>query len=453
MTVGNTADKVSQFILDLQNALQERRLYGAGHALTAAAKEKALTSLREAMAGRAEITIGVIGGELAFGPEPLYNLTRTAKNLITALMAHKVEKLSFTGDVPPGDMGSFLDLLASGAGAAPADISGMKSIAVSGFGREQTEAAAGGVTAVEAYTEGPRILGDIGQALSNGLPVNTRAANAFIGKVLKSFMDNKTPFLIATSLKRHDEYSFIHSINVAVLSLAQGEALALSKPALAELGLAGFLHDSGKIALTADILRKKGRLSDAEFEKVSHHPLDGAKLLLQTPDLSPMVAAVSFEHHLRYDGKGYPRKVFGKELSLASMIVSISDVYDALRSTRPYREGLAPEVAFKEMLKEGGGLFQPELLEIFFRAIGVYPPGSLVCMDDGSVGIVIAANPSDIRRPVVEVWYESGGVELRQPRVINLLDKIPGKNEYRHTITRSVPPEAGYKIPAKYRMD
>lgn len=452
MTTDIAVEKISAFLLDLQNALQDRRFYGTGHALTVAATEKARASLREALAGRADITIGVIGGELVFGSEPLYGLTRTAENLISTLVSRKVEKFSFAAGVSCEELGSFVDQLAGGDAG---DIGGLKSISVGGLGvgKEAPADAAPGLSVEETYTEGPQMLGDIGQALSKGLPVNTRAANAFIGRVLKSFMHNKTPFIIATSLKRHDEYSFIHSINVAVLSLAQGEALGLSPAALAELGLAGFLHDSGKIALTADILRKKGKLSDAEFEQVSHHPLDGAKLLLQTPDLSPMVAAVSFEHHLRYDGKGYPRKVFGRELSLASMIVSISDVYDALRSTRPYREGLAPEVAFKEMIKEGGGLFNPDLLEVFFRAIGVYPPGTLVCLDDGTAGIVVTANPQDIRRPVVEVWYAPGGAELSQPYLVNLLEKKPERNEYRHTITRSVPPEAGYKIPSKYRMD
>ena len=446
---------VEGFLLDLQAAIQDSRFYGPKHALTEAAAVRVRTSLHEAMAGRTEIVIGVIGGELAFGNKPLYDLTRHMSGLIAALEEHKVEKLTFMGEVPLADIRSFIELLTCRSGEVTVAAGELGSITISGIGLEASPSGSvlSAGTVEETYREGPRLLGDIGRALHDGLPVNTRAANTFIQKVMKGFLGNKAPFLIATSLKKHDEYSFVHSINVAVLSLAQGEALGLPKSALADLGLAGFLHDSGKIALAADILRKKGKLSESEYEKVSQHPLDGAKLLLQTPDLSPLVPTVSFEHHLRYDGRGYPRKVFGTELCLASMIVSISDVYDALRSRRPYRGGLAPELAFKEMIKEGGGLFHPSLLGVFFRAIGIYPPGSLVFLDDGSVGIVIAPNPADIRRPVVEIWYAPSGETLKVPQVVNLTEKKPGRNEYLHMIVRSVPPDAGHKIPARYRID
>jgi len=241
-------------------------------------------------------------------------------------------------------------------------------------------------------------------------------------------------------------------MNVAVLSLSLAQVLGLDAPLLADIGMAGFLHDTGKLALAGRILRKKEKLTGEEFEKIQTHPLDGAKILAQMSELNPLIAVASFEHHLRYDRTGYPRKVFGGGLNLASMIVAISDVYDALRTKRPYKDEMAPDKAYDEMNKFSGTHFHPDLLGAFFKIVGLYPPGTLVELDDGHVGIVVKESAADIRRPEVEIWYLKGAGRLRQPSMLNLSEKNAA-GDYVRNIVRPVSTAEGYEIPVKYQVD
>ena len=249
---------------------------------------------------------------------------------------------------------------------------------------------------------------------------------------------------MAAAFRRHDEYLLVHSLNVSLLALAQAQSLGLDRRLQADLGLAGLLHDAGKLAQAGALLRGRKKMSAAETEQMRLHPLDGAKILLRTPDLNPLVAAVAFEHHLRYDRTGYPRKMFGGNLNLASLIVAIADVYDALRSRRSYRAEMPPEAVHAEMQKISGTHLHPELLEAFFRTVGVFPPGTLVELDDGRAGIVVKANPLDVRAPAVEIWYAQKGSPAPKPELVDLAVVGPA-------IVRSATEADGYELPPQYR--
>lgn len=463
MPLVDIRESVEKFVLALQSAFQARSMYGEAHRLTKEALDAAHSSLQGAVLARPEITIGVIGGLLAFEARALQSLEKTAGALTTLFVQGKVEKVTFLKATTRDELGAFLAAVEArrkldANSSAAIDTSGLRNIIVEGLGFEHSEGGprkpeeSGPNICAADYADGVEMLGDIATAIADDGTVDTAKANAFIGKILGRLLENKAPLLIAASLKKHDEYSFVHSLNVAVLSLAQAQGLGLSAPLLTEIGMAGFLHDAGKLALAGQVLRKKDKLTDEEFVKVKSHPLDGAKILMLTPGISPLIAVAAFEHHLRYDKTGYPRKVFGDSLNLGSMIVAIADVYDALRSQRSYKVGMTPEKVYEEMNKMSGTHFQPDLLSAFFATVGVFPPGTLVELDDGTVAIVVAENGQAVRQPIVEVWYRKGGEKVRQPYVVDLAEKQAAAGA-RRSIVSSVPATDTCEIPAKYRVD
>jgi putative nucleotidyltransferase with HDIG domain len=171
------------------------------------------------------------------------------------------------------------------------------------------------------------------------------------------------------TLKAHDDYTVTHITNVALLAMALGEAVDLSPAAVTDLGMAALLHDIGKLRVPAEILNAPGRLTDEQAAIIKRHPEDGARILLATPGVSELAVAVAYEHHVQYDGGGYPAVRPGWRLNLASAITTIADVYDALRSDRPYRKGLPPAEVHAIMSREAGTVFAPGLLQAFLSHV------------------------------------------------------------------------------------
>ncbi|MFA5150879.1 MAG: HD domain-containing phosphohydrolase, partial [Candidatus Omnitrophota bacterium] len=218
------------------------------------------------------------------------------------------------------------------------------------------------------------------------------------------------------TLKRYDLGTFTHLLNVSILSIYFSSKLGFSKDVVMDIGLSALFHDIGKLYISRKTIRKPGALSDLEFAQMESHTVLGAKLLMQyveTIGIMPIV--VSFEHHLRYDLSGYPRFPYKNKQHIASAIVSICDVYDALSQRRTYKTDYPSDMIYNLMLRGSGTTFEPGLLDIFFKAIGVWPRGTLVALSDERVAVVIDENEDDIFLPVIRVIHPQG-----QEEVINL---------------------------------
>jgi HD-GYP domain-containing protein (c-di-GMP phosphodiesterase class II) len=172
---------------------------------------------------------------------------------------------------------------------------------------------------------------------------------------------------------------------------------------------------------------------------------------LETPEIPLLAAIAAFEHHVRYDMTGYPKRLYAKRISLASMMVAISDAYDAMRSKRPYHEGMAPERVYEEMMNLSGGQFHPGLVDNFFRMTGLYPPGTLVELDTGEVALVVKGNALDIKRPQAEVLYDAAGSKVKEPYIVNLAERDASTGGYKRTITKSISLSDKYDLPDKYK--
>lgn len=170
-------------------------------------------------------------------------------------------------------------------------------------------------------------------------------------------------------LRSHDEYTVTHITNVATLAMALGGALGLSAGPVTELGIAALLHDVGKLRVPKEILNFEGRLDETQADIVRRHPAEGARILLATPGVPDLAPIVAYEHHLHYDGGGYPSVPAHWKVNAASHVTMIADVYDALRTDRPYRKGLTPDRIESIMTAEAGTVFNPAMLEVFFERV------------------------------------------------------------------------------------
>lgn len=209
-----------------------------------------------------------------------------------------------------------------------------------------------------------------------------------------------------------DTYTVGHSVRVATLAVFAGTKMNLSEQTLLKLGTAGLLHDVGKSKIPEEILFKPGRLTAEEFAIIQDHARLGVEILLAQENTNELDIAGAWGHHIRYDGKGYPTQPsWGVQHPLTSLL-QICDVFEALTAIRPYKAPMTPQAAFTVMLADEGA-FHPTLLAAFISAVGLFPPGNIVLLSDGSRGTVVAVG-QEIDRPKVEITHGANGEPLEE---------------------------------------
>lgn len=239
-----------------------------------------------------------------------------------------------------------------------------------------------------------------------GKVVDCREALPLVDQLIASTVRNHSAVISLAKLKVHDEYTFHHSINVAVFSIIFGRSLGLPVEAQRVLGLAGIYHDVGKARIPEEILRKPEQLNDAEYALIKRHALEGYRVMRDSAALHRDVLLAIMQHHERHDGQGYPRGLSGQAISPLARIISLVDVYDALTSNRCYRKASTPTAALGYIYHQHGAHFFPTYVERFIKCIGVYPPGSLVRLTDGSVAVVRSVNPEYSLLPTVSIYFD-----------------------------------------------
>ncbi|MGE4262921.1 MAG: HD-GYP domain-containing protein [Desulfovibrio sp.] len=254
-----------------------------------------------------------------------------------------------------------------------------------------------------------------------GTDIDCRKAMPLVENFIESVFRNETAAITLFKLRGFDEYTYTHSINVSLLAILLGKHLGLDKPALLKLGLAGMYHDVGKARIPETILNKPGKLTEAEFQVMKGHPLEGYKLMAGQKDLDPEILRAVVEHHERADGTGYPRALTGEAIGRFSRIVAVVDVYDALTSRRVYKDAMTPAKALGMMYQWRDKDFTPHAIESFIRCIGVFPVGSFVKLSGGEFGIVASVNPLRPTKPEVKVVMDAK-MRPQIPRTLDLLE-------------------------------
>ncbi len=456
---------VEDFMTYLTNATRNKTIYPSGHPIIMRSLMRTFEILETLLEEKEEINIAVIGDELIFEGMHLHEISTALYGFTRDLRQREIEKITFLKGLKNEEFLGLIDVLTmaqeklknSGGAIKVLASKGVKNVVLGKIGalkEAQPEPGHGEESkakAKEFYRDAVDAIKRIVEDIKFKKRVNIEKARFAVNSMVASIQRNRTPLVTLASLKAHDEYTFSHAVNVAVLTLVQGEALGLDRQTLNDLGIAGLLHDMGKLKVPEEVLKKPGKLTSEEFELIKLHPADGAKILMNTPGISKLAYVVTFEHHIKYDLSGYPVVSRGKGgLNLGSMLVRIADTYDAMRSNRYYAKEIPPEKTIKEMEESSGKEFEPVLLRKFIRLIGVYPPGTFVRLDTNEIGFVFQTNPSDPYRPRVKIVIDSNGSKTEKPQEINLEEKAPDTGNFRRSIKESVDPEQFGLVPDEY---
>jgi len=252
-----------------------------------------------------------------------------------------------------------------------------------------------------------------------GKAIDYREATPLVDNFIESVFRNDAAAATLFKLKRFDEYSYTHSINVAVLSIILGKYMGLDTGTLRLLGIAGLFHDVGKARIPEDILNKPGKLTQQEFRIIKTHVLESYKIMSEQKGLEPDVLRGILEHHERYDGSGYPRGISGDAIGAFGRIISVVDVYDALTSKRAYKDAIPAASALRVMYDWRDTTFPPRSIENFIKCIGVYPVGSFVRLSSGEYAVVARNNAKHSSRPLVKVVFDSK-LRHKEPVMLDL---------------------------------
>jgi len=244
--------------------------------------------------------------------------------------------------------------------------------------------------AKKAYSKGKTNINQILSSARFGQMLNTVTAEGIVSGCVDSMLQNPDAMLWMSKMKHEDEYTAEHCLNVCVLAIAFGRHLNFSKGKLQILGLCGLLHDVGKMRTPDEILNKPSSLTDEEFDIMKGHTIEGYQLLVEEGGAPYQAIDVALNHHERPDGKGYPNGLIGKDISAYSRIIAIVDAYDAMTSNRCYSRAVSPVEAQRIIFRNRGSQFDEKYALSFLQAIGPYPPGTVVELHNGMVGIVLS---------------------------------------------------------------
>jgi len=258
-----------------------------------------------------------------------------------------------------------------------------------------------------------------------GRAVDAEACLPLVQEISDSVIRNPSAIVSLLRLKTQDDYSYMHSVAVCALMVALGRELGFDQEQCRTAGTAGLLHDVGKALMPLDILNKPGKLTDAEFDVMRSHPVRGFELLQEAHGTSPEAMDVCLHHHERVDGTGYPHRLPVDRLSTLVRMGSICDVYDAITSDRPYKNGWDPAESIGQMAS-WKGQFDPAIFAAFVKSVGIYPTGSLVRLQSDRLAVVIEQNASALTSPVVRVFYS---LKSQMPVALQRLDLSGGTSD------------------------
>jgi putative nucleotidyltransferase with HDIG domain len=254
--------------------------------------------------------------------------------------------------------------------------------------------------------------------MGNALKISE--AEPLVDEISQSISRNPEAFLNLVRLKNVDDYTYMHSVAVCALMIALGKQLGLSGQALKDAGMAGLLHDVGKMMIPGEVLNKPGKLTDEEFNIIKDHPRKGWEILNISQGANAVALDVCLHHHERVDGKGYPEQISGEDLTLFARMGAVCDVYDALTSNRCYKNGWEPAETIRKMAEWKDGHFDERVFHSFVKTIGIYPSGTLVKLKSGRLGVVVEQTEKSLLTPVVKIFFSTKANEPIMPEIIDL---------------------------------
>jgi len=312
---------------------------------------------------------------------------------------------------------------------------------------EELDAQEARAVARRTYAQGVAVTKDVVNSIRMGRTSSVKKVKRAVQMIVDQVLTNETSIMGLTTLRDYDEYTFTHSVNVCIFSVALGRKIGLTKLQLYDLGMTALLHDIGKAKIPIEVLNKVDGLSEDEWRVIQAHPWRGAMTLFglrayeEIPYKSILVA---HEHHMKTDLTGYPRAIRPRTLGVFSRLVAVADGFDAATTRRAYQTvPIEPDQVLREMWTNPRRGYDPIVVKALINLIGIYPVGTCVVLDTFEVGIVSQANPDRelLNRPVIRVVIDSGGSVLPPPGIaVDLAEQAPG-GEFVRSIVKVTNPD------------
>ena len=345
-------------------AVNVRGLYPSNHPRVVQSVERIIATFEQTIAetGADSVTYVLIGDDLLVGDQVIRKSTLSLRHFIDILHHRGIERLTLAANLPGDEANRFIGALTSGESVAssPHIILGRAHVALDDETKQHERK--------QLSIEQVEIVRDAWARfrVQRSLPFDQ--LESLVWSLIDSVGGSTRSMLPLAPLRKHDEYTFVHSVNVSLLVLLQARSFGIHGPMLHDFGMAALLHDIGKLTVPVEILHKPNRLDGAEWEVMRNHARQGAWYLAEMEGAPPLAAIVAYEHHLRFDGQpNYPILRTPRVLNLASRMTAIADTYDALSTTRPHQEALGQAAAFEVLNLRARTFFDPGLVANFIR--------------------------------------------------------------------------------------
>ncbi|GAB4389661.1 MAG: hypothetical protein Kow0025_16400 [Thermodesulfovibrionales bacterium] len=454
--------ELSRLSKDIVNQLaaviRTSQIHDSSNVAVVSTIEKLRNMINPLVAEEGTITLELVGeyfymneARVKFPMEYLVNFDY----LVREFKKHLLGSISFRSAVSNEDMQNFLRAFAASAfsqdhfGKLSEGIPEDGAIAVGKLRKVKEEAGDFDIRKAvrRSYFNAVSFTKGVMQKIRSGERISPKRAKRVVGSLVDLLLEEEELLLGMTAIKDYDEYTYHHSVNVSILSMALGQRLGFQKRGLLDLGIVALFHDIGKIDIPPQVLNKPGAFSEDEWRIVRKHPLWGVRAILSMKgfdSISIRAAIVAFEHHIHHDHTGYPKTLKPTDLDLFSRIVSIADQYDSMTSSRVYsRIPMAPDKALSVMMERAGTQLDPLLLKFFVNMVGVFPVGSLVMLDTRELGLVYSSNSALPARPKVLVIMDSEGRKV-QGYMVDTSERA-GDGQYIRSVSKTLDP-IKYKI-------
>jgi HD-GYP domain-containing protein (c-di-GMP phosphodiesterase class II) len=241
---------------------------------------------------------------------------------------------------------------------------------------------------------------------SKTLKIDVSELKSHVDDIIDDLAANSSLNIGMAELKNYDDYTYQHSVNVCALAIILGISCGYNRYQLQNIGLGALLHDIGKIKIPLEIINKPSSLSYEEFIEVKKHPWEGFMIVRATADLSKSSICCVLQHHERVDGRGYPRGLSSSNIHEYASVIAVADVFDALVSDRPYRPGYSNHDAAEIIERGKDTIFSGRIVDKLFSHIRIYPPGTVVGLSTGDLGVVIYDDPKNPKQPKIKLLFD-----------------------------------------------
>jgi len=450
-------DQIEALIIRLAKASKMYSIYQSDHKLANDICVQVHELLEEILLMRREITIGIISNELAFEKKPFIETSAKIRDFVERLTEKGLKKITFRGGISKDEIFKFIDIISEISKTKKSfeetlqlfEKKNITHIIIGHISLEEEELLLSGMNDVKgladkSFKRGVKVIERQLQNIMENKPVEMESIRLIAAALVNCMLVNKSLLMMLTSIKLNDEEKYLHNLIVCVFTLLQAEMLGIDRKYFVDIASAALLHNIGILSMEKTMDKNEINMNDPSF--VESVIQDGVKILLNTEGITPLAPLAAIEYPIPYKRSKQGNPIHSKGLNLISMFITISRYYDKLRSMPEYQMDSGLEKIYAKMTSMSSVQFHPDLLGNFFNVVGLYPPGSLVKLTTGEVGIVIKTSIIDIHRPTLEIIYDSSGQKYSKPKTLNLLSRN-SKGQFQYSIQHSLASSSKYKIP------